>query len=127
MLSSEARAGVRHLRVRLVSARGAPVLILLLPAARPVAISVEGNLLADPPPRAIALAGGHRLIRSVTTPPGGVLVDLVLAGDGPIDVVVGDQSPGLPVAGAALLAARPVTAVPASEGDVTVVAARVRI
>ena len=80
-----------------------------------------------PPPRALARSGGYRLVGSMTAPPEGVLVELALSGDGRIEVVVVDRSRGLPDIGAPLVAARPDTAVPSGEGDVTVATARPRL
>lgn len=128
LLSSESRAGVRRVRARLVSPRGAPVIMLVLPpTARVVALSVEGILLSDPPPLAGALRGGHRLVASITTPPEGVGIEIVLPADERLDAVVVDQSAGLPPSGAALRSARPATAVPSGDGDRTVATARVSL
>jgi hypothetical protein len=63
----------------------------------------------------------------MTTPLEGVTVDLALVGDAPAIATLVDQSPGLPPSGAALLAARPETAVPFWEGDATVATARVEL
>ncbi len=128
VLSSEARAGTRRVRARLVSARGAPIVLLFLPpAARNAGIAVEGIPLPEPPRRALALWRGYRLVGSMTMPPEGVIVEIVLPDGGPVEAVVADQSPGLPPSGAALRSARPATAVPSYEGDVTLATARVRL
>jgi hypothetical protein len=52
-------------------------------------------------------------------------VRLHLVGTEPIKVLVTDYDSGLPAAGEALLEARPPTAVPAHEGDLTIVYVRV--
>ncbi len=128
VLSSEADGGGRRVRARLSSPRGAPVVLLLLPpSARLVAATVAGVEVPVPPPRALARSGGYRLVGSMTAPPEGVLVELALSGDGRIEVVVVDRSRGLPDTGAPLVAARPDTAVPSGEGDVTVATARPRL
>jgi hypothetical protein len=54
-------------------------------------------------------------------------VELRASGPGPLEVVVADQSAGLPPAGAAVAAARPPWAVAQQEGDVTLFTRRVRI
>ncbi len=122
------RGGVRHVRARLSSPRGAPVVALFLPpSARLGAVSLDGLVVPEPPPLARWFWGGHRLVASMTTPPRGVTVELAIDGDAPLEVVVADQSRGLPASGAALVAARPSTAVPSAEGDVTVTTTGARL
>ena len=128
VLSAEVEGGIRRVRIRLSSPRGAPIVALFLPASPIVlAATVEGRPLADPPPLAWRVWGGNRLVACMTTPLEGVTVDLALVGDAPAVGTLVDQSPGLPPSGAALLAARPETAVPFWEGDATVATARVEL
>jgi hypothetical protein len=56
-----------------------------------------------------------------------VEIEAVLVGEKPAEIVLTDQSPGLPPEGAKLAALRPRTAVPSDEGDVSLVTRRVRI
>lgn len=126
VLSVEARGGIRRVRARLVSPRGAPTVALLLPpGARVRSVAVEGVPLPEPPPLALRFFGGDRLVACVTTPPAGVTVELAFEGAAPVAATLVDRSRGLPPAGAALVAARPPDAVPFREGDTTVVTARV--
>ena len=125
VLSVDVRGGVRQVRVRLSSPRGAPVVALFLPPTpRILAASVEGHALAPPPRLALWFWGGHRLVASMTTPPEGVTVVLAFASEAPVEAALVDRSPGLPPAGAALVAARPETAAPFWDGDATVATAR---
>jgi hypothetical protein len=54
-------------------------------------------------------------------------VDMVLGETGPLDLYVVDVTPGLPPAGAALLGARPPTAVPFQQGDATMVSRKLKV
>jgi hypothetical protein len=120
--------GVRRVRVRLSSPRGARTVALFLPPeVRVRAASVDGVPLDVPPRRALWFFGDHRLVACMTTPPAGVTVELELAGEAPVTAFLADQSPGLPPSGAALLAARPATAVPFWDGDSTVATAELRL
>ena len=57
----------------------------------------------------------------------GLELTLEVAAGQAFDVHVADLTPGLPAEGATLLAARPATAVPVHDGDMTVVTNLVRI
>ena len=128
LVSSQVKDGVRHVRVRLSSPRGARTVALFLPpSARLRAASVDGVRLDAPPRLALWLFGDHRLVACMTTPQSGVTVDLDLEGEAPITAILADQSPGLPPSGGALVAARPATAVPFWDGDTTVATAAVRL
>jgi hypothetical protein len=50
-----------------------------------------------------------------------------LQGDGPLEITVWDQSPGVPAEGGSLLAARPDTACAVQEGDRTLVVRKQRL
>lgn len=128
ILSVEAQGGVRRVRARLSSPRGAATVALFVPpAARLRAASVNGVPLGLPPRLALWFFGDHRIVACLTTPPGGVTVELVLEGAEPVTAFLADRSPGLPSSGAALLAARPPSAAPFWEGDATVATAAVRL
>ena len=127
VLGTQDEGGLRRVRARLSSPRGAPVtLVLLPPDVRVAGAWMEGVALPPPTPKALAWFGGWRLVGCATTPAAGVEVELLL-GPGPVEAVVVDQSFGLPPAGAALAAARPREAAPSQDGDVTVATARVRL
>ncbi len=131
VLESSVAGGKRHLRLHLVSRRGAMIATLWVPgAAHPESVTVEGHRVPD---------GGWRVGRprvgpsdwlrysDLTLPAAGCDLDLVLGDAGPLELYATDVTPGLPPSGAALLAARPVTAAPFQEGDATVVSRKVKI
>lgn len=119
------RGGVRRVRARLVSPRGAPVALLLFPPETEIlSVSVQGRPLPSPEARALHYWGGHRLVACVTTPPEGLEIEAAIRSAAPVPVTLVDQSAGLPAEGSALLQARPATAVPSRDGDVTIVTAR---
>jgi hypothetical protein len=127
-LEASAEAGVRRVRARLVSPRGAPVLLLVLPPdAEVVSIAMEGVVVPEPAPKARRLRSGSRTYVCSAPPAAGVEIEVRLRGETPVPVVVADQSPGLPPEGARLVAARPATAVPSGDGDVTLVSAPARL
>ena len=119
-VASQPTADGRIVSARLRSARGAPNLALFLsPVAALVSLSAEGRPVHLG--RAQTAPGGFRRLAFVAVPAAGVALTFVLRGSEPIVVFVADQSSGLPVAGQALLAARPASAVPSDGGDTTVV------
>jgi hypothetical protein len=108
------------------SERGAPNLAIFVPSDATLTAMTAGG-------RPVAL--GHpgrgripyRRIAFVAVPAAGVDVTLVFTGEQPVEVLVVDQSSGLPPAGKAILAARPERAVPINAGDVTLVLRRARL
>lgn len=128
VLSSRTDGEARRVTARLRSPRGAPVALLVLPPGLEVAsLSMNGLAVPAPAPKALRARGGFRVHGCVALPPEGVSIELVVRGGGPVEAVVLDESPGLPAEAATLVAGRPPTAVPWSEGDVTLASARVRL
>jgi hypothetical protein len=120
--------GRRRLRARLASPRGAADAFLLLPPEAEVeSVAMGGVRLPPVDPRLRRWFGGWHVLRCLTTPPGGVELEMVLAGSGPLEAWVADQAPGLPAAAAGVAAARPREAAPVQEGDSTLVTRRVRL
>jgi hypothetical protein len=122
----------RTVRARLRSPRGAPKVGLLAPSDRVRALRFDGqrpaelttkNLIAMSP---WALQGMTDL-RWETMTPEGVAVELEVEGDGPLEVVLWDQSPGLPAEGSKLLAARAADACAFQDGDRVIAMHRTRI
>ncbi len=114
-------------RARLRSPRGASELQVAIPPSVNVrSFAFEGRAVPDPVPKLARWYGGWRVYR-LPAHPGGIEVELVVSTPGPFEVVVADQSPGLPPAGAAVAAARPPWAVTQQEGDVTIFTRSVRI
>jgi hypothetical protein len=131
--ASSIEGGKRHLRLRLLSRRGATSGSVYVPAAAgPESVLVEGHEAMAAGPRkkgapSASTTEGWLDFSDVTLPAGGCEVELVLAATAPLDWYISDSTFGLPPAGAALVAARPATSVPQQSGDLTVVARKVRI
>ena len=117
--------GKRNLRLRLRSPRGAPVGIVVIPAGAGVESLAVGGHEVPSPPR--GPSGGWRTLAVLTLPAPGIEIEAVVKAVGPQPWTVLDRTPGLPPAGAALLQARPDTAVPGQDGDVTTVSRKVAI
>jgi hypothetical protein len=131
VLESTVAGGRRHLRLWLVSRRGAPIGTLLVPArAHPTAVRINGRLLPEPDPRRPGQQPGLSKWLSysdATLPPAGDELDMMLDETGPLELYGLDASFGLPPGGAGLLAARPPAAVPLQQGDTTLVSRRLKI
>jgi hypothetical protein len=124
--------GKRHLRLRLSSPRGAPIGTVYVPeSAELESIEIDGRSvpLGERPRRGSPGlgAGGWQRFTNFTLSSAGSELNVVLGAVQPGDWYVLDRSPGLPPAGRALAAARPKDAVPAHDGDVTLVSRKVRI
>jgi hypothetical protein len=127
-LEVAAEGGRLRARMRLSSPRGASDAFLLFPPEAVVeTVSLGGTRVPPAYPRARRWFGGWQLYRCLTLPPGGIDVEVVLGEGGPREVVVADQSQGVPAAGAALVAARPPWASTVQEGDATLFTRRVRL
>src|SRR5262249_33894024 len=111
-------------RLKLVSPRGAPAATIFIPeAAKVESVQLEG-LAAPVHPDAF---GGWYRQAILTLPPQGIELTVVLGSTAPQDWYVNDRSFSLPPAGDALRKARPDTAAPQQDGDLTVVSRKVRI
>ncbi len=118
--------GKRVVRARIASPRGAPAVVLALPAAARVESVVIGGTKVAPPPGAFRrFFQGWQTYGCLTVPREGVEAQIESATGEPVEAVLLDRSSGLPPAGAALQEARPQDATP--DGDVTVVSARVKL
>ena len=110
-----------HYRVHIASARAAPIITLQFPSDA----SIESvRLQGDGRPQVAALpqrlAHGELQLRLFSVPPQGQDLSFDAAESG-FDLVVLDQSFGLPDEGDALRRARGELAVPSREGDATIV------
>jgi len=131
VLENAVAGGKRHLRLRLMSRRGALIGSVWIPAqANPESVTIEGH-----PVPATGWRGGKphwgpsdwRAYSDVTLPAAGCEMDIVLGDAEPLELYAGDFTPGLPPAGAALLAARPPAAVPQQQGDTTLVSRKMKL
>jgi hypothetical protein len=122
--------GKRHVRLRLTSARGAQLGMFAVPAeAQLESIKIDGHDLPMSQGKAGSLNGanGWRLFSSLTLPPGGCEVEVVLGSTQPADWYAIDRSYGLPPTAAALLAARPKDVFTIQDGDVVTLSRKVKI
>jgi hypothetical protein len=118
--------GLTRLRARLASARGAPAVMLALPAsAQVVSAAVGGVPVAGTRRRFRRFLGEWQVFGCLTTPPQGVEIRIEWTSEGPVEAVLIDRSTGLPAAGAALSRARPPGSL--SAGEFTAASARVKL
>ncbi|MEA2604422.1 MAG: hypothetical protein QOF89_5414 [Acidobacteriota bacterium] len=130
VLEDSAAEGKRHLRLRLTSPRGALVGSIAVPQeARIETIKIDGHAFPTTERRAgpLNVASGWKLFSSLTLPPGGSEVEVVLGSTEPASWYVIDRSFGLPPSAQALLAARPKDAVAIQDGDTVVMSRKVKI
>ena len=128
ILESTALAGRRNYRSLLRSERGAPdVMVLFPPGADVTAVRMNGRGAAAGIGRARDFFGGWKIYRCLTTPTEGVEIAFALPLGKPLEVYALDATYGLPSEGRFLLSARPITATPFQNGDVTVVSRRVQL
>jgi Peptidase family M28 len=130
VVESTITGGQRHLKLHLSSRRGARDAAVFVPAAaHPVSVAIEGHAVSQEGKASLsAPAQGDWIFYSdQTLPAGGCDLEMVLGETASLDWYVVDSSPGLPPSGAALLAARPPSAVPIQSGDTTKVARKVKI
>jgi len=124
VLEDTAADGKRHLRLKIVSPRGARAATVFIPeTAQLESAQFEG--LAAPVLPAIFFGWYRQTI--LTLPPQGIELKVVLASTAPQDWYINDRTFNLPPAADALLKARPATAVPIQDGDLTVVSRKVKI
>jgi hypothetical protein len=117
----------RKVEATLRSLRGAPNLYLFIPRDAPLRSMMVGGKRVVFGPAAGRRLGRYRVVRFCGVPDVGVDLELDLAGSSPVEVLVVDQSRGLPSAGEALLAGRPATAVPSDAGDTTLILRRAKL
>jgi hypothetical protein len=125
--SEAMEAGQRVVEVQLRSPRGAAGIMLHVPvealaAGDPSAVTVAGYALDPVPGDAVQ---GYYTLDCNGRACDGLVVELRLEGEAPVEVLVADHTSGLPPDGEAWLQARPDTAVPVNEGDLTVLMRRV--
>jgi hypothetical protein len=116
-----------HFQARLRSLRGADELQVVVPPSAAIrSFQVDGVPVPPPVPKLSRWYGGWWVYRILGRPEG-VTLDVVAASPGPLEIVVADQTPGLPPEGARVALARPTGVVTQQEGDVTLFTRRVRI
>ena len=126
VLSEATVGGQRVVEVQLRSPRGAAGITLHVPvdalaAGDPPAVTVAGYSFDLVPEDAV---GGYYTLECYGRACDGLVVELRLEGEAPVEVLVVDSSSGLPAGGETWLQARPDTAVPVNEGDLTLIMRR---
>jgi hypothetical protein len=124
--------GKRHVRLRLTSPRGAPVMGVFVPAGaglESVQLDGEPVPLGDNGKRRPggAPGTGWRPFTLHTLAPQGTEMEVVLGATQPMDWYLVDQSYELPPSAGGLLAARPKISAPLQGGNGTLVSRKVRI
>jgi len=122
--TAPASDGKRHLRLKLVSPRGARSATVFIPAAAELETAQFDGLAAAVQP---AVFFGWYRQTILTLPPQGIELTVVLGSTGPQEWYVNDRTFTLPPAGDALRKARPAAVVPFQDGDMTVVSRKVKI
>jgi hypothetical protein len=123
VVRDEKTEGKRHLRLHLASPRGAKAAFAFPPESAGVESAMVGGVKI--PYR----RSSRRLqsLGSLTLPPGGIDIDLVLSASAPQTWYVVDRTPGLPETGDALARARPGWTSTGQEGDVTMVFRKIEL
>lgn len=120
--------GKTTFRTQLRSQRGASIGSVLFPPSSGVeAVSINGHAVPQIAPLVLRWRNGWREYDCLTMPGAGVEVGFTLPSTTAVDVYVADETYSLPLEGLFLQKARPGTAAPSQDGDVTVVTRRVRI
>jgi len=127
VLSEAMVAGQRVVEVQLDSPRGAAGIALHVPvdalaAGDQPAVTVAGYPFDLAPEDAVR---GYYTLDCYGRACHGLVVELRLEGEAPVEVLVVDSSSGLPAGGETWLQARPDAAVPVNEGDLTLIMRRV--
>jgi hypothetical protein len=116
-----------RLNARIRSPRGAPELQIAIPPTVNIrSFSFDGIQVPLPVSKLARWYGGWWVYR-LPARPEGIVVVMEVTSPGPFEIVVADQSSGLPPAAAAVAAARPPWAVTLQEGDLTLFTRTVRV
>ena len=125
---SSADNGRRSYRMLLVSERDAPEAAVLFPPGSGIeSVSMDGVPIVPEGQREARFLNHWAAYRCDTMPPNGVTLNFTLPVGKPVTVFVIDKTFKLPDEGKSLLAARPATATPSQDGDVTLVSRRVEL
>ncbi len=116
-----------HWRARVRSPRGASEIQVAIPPTVTVLGFTFDGIPVPPPVAKLARWYGGWWVYRLPARPGGIELGLLATAPGPFEIVVADQSQGLPPAAENVAAARPPWVVTQQEGDVTLFTRRVRI
>jgi hypothetical protein len=128
ILDSSVEGDRRDYTALLRSERGAPEAAVLFPPGSGVEeVRIQGHPVAPENPRVHRLLNGWTAYSCAGLPTAGVNMTFTLPSGKMVEVTAIDRSYGLPSVGAFLSNARPLTATPSQDGDVTVVSRRVQL
>ena len=116
-----------RLRARIRSPRGAPELQIAIPPTVQIRSFAFDGIQVPMPVSKLARWYGDWWVYRLPARPEGIAVEMEVTAPGPFEIVVADQSSGLPPAAAAVAAARPPWAVTQQEGDLTLFTRTVRV
>jgi hypothetical protein len=128
ILESALAGNTRSYRALLRSERGAPSAAVLFPPDAGVeSVRMESEPVPPEPDRERKYLNSWAYFNCPTMPAKGIEITFVLPTGKPVEVYALDQTYGLPLEGLFLMKARPFTATPSQNGDVTVVSRRVQL
>ena len=128
VLESSESAGKRSFRALLRSERGAPeTMVMFPPEANVESVRMEGLPVAPETERVRKYLNGWAYYGCSTSPAKGIEISFQIPTGKSVEVYAMDRTPGLPPDGSFLLKARPLTATPYSEGDLTILSRRVQL
>jgi len=125
ILSDTFTNGERIIKARLTSPRGGNQIKLLIPTSAALnAISVANKKVTFDP---LTAEDDFYVWECYGESCNGIEIDLHIANRKAIEMLIADQTPGLPPHGDALLQARPANATPAHNGDASVIVEQVEV
>ena len=128
ILEASEADGRRSYRTLLRSERGAPYAAILFPPGSGIESARMGGQPLEPvSPEIRSYFNGWTIYACPAMPAAGVEISFTVPLGKPVEVSAADQSYGLPPDGAFLSNARPLTATPSQDGDVTIVTRRVQL
>ena len=128
ILESTPAGEKRSYRALLRSERGAPDASVMFPPDAGIdSVRMEGEPVQPETDRLKPHFNGWSFFDCPTMPAKGVEISFTLPAGKPVEVYALDETYGVPVEGLFLLKARPLTAIPSQDGDVTIVSRRVQL
>jgi hypothetical protein len=128
ILEASEAAGRRSYRTLLRSERGAPYAAILFPPGSGIESARMGGQPLEPvTPEIRRYFNGWTIYACPAMPAAGVEISFTVPLGKPVEVSAADESYSLPRDGAFLVNARPLTATPSQDGDVTIVTRRVQL
>jgi len=128
IVGSSVQGNRRSYNALLQSERGASDAAVLFPPGADVqSVRIQNQPLVPESPRVIQYLNGWTAYSCPSMPAAGINISFSLPVGKMVEVTAVDRSYGLPSVGAFLVNARPLTATPSQNGDVTVVSRRVQL